>query len=501
MNLKKQISKTGSDGLCQINVRVDVSRTNRPRLKTGIFIHPELWDESKERIKLPKRGRASAGSLEEATRAELKLNAYCLTLSQLINAATGIIEVNKAFIDRVFSLMNAGFLTKIDSYADIEEAETRLKASKRSSSGIQNPFAEEESEEADATDHTLLKSYESTDFYRLILLYCKRHNLAESREKCYRVLARQLRRFELYIQATSSSLFSLSYDDMTNDDVENFRIYLRDEHRLVKRYPRLYKKIFAEAPQTESKKFKTIKVEERSNNYITSLLKKLATVFHWLQETGATANDPFKGFDFGSVLYGHPIYIKKEERNLIAEYDLSDEPLITQQQRDIFIFQSLVGCRVGDLLTLTEANISGDVLEYVPNKTSGNAEQVKVRVPLNPTALQLINKYKGVDKKGRLFPFIAAQNYNEHIKVVFRKCGVTRIVQVRNPRTGKYESKQICDIASSHMARRTFIGVGYKLTHDPNIIGKMTGHVEGSKAFTRYRDIDDEDLRSIINQI
>ena len=45
-------------------------------------------------------------------------------------------------------------------------------------------------------------------------------------------------------------------------------------------------------------------------------------------------------------------------------------------------------------------------------------------------------------------------------------------------------------IASSHMARRTFIGNIYKLVKDPNLVSALTGHVEGSRAFTRYRTID-----------
>ena len=45
-------------------------------------------------------------------------------------------------------------------------------------------------------------------------------------------------------------------------------------------------------------------------------------------------------------------------------------------------------------------------------------------------------------------------------------------------------------VASSHMARRTFVGNIYKHVKDPNIISSLTGHVEGSKAFCRYRDID-----------
>ena len=51
------------------------------------------------------------------------------------------------------------------------------------------------------------------------------------------------------------------------------------------------------------------------------------------------------------------------------------------------------------------------------------------------------------------------------------------------------------------MARRTFVGNTYKMTKDPNIIGMMSGHALGSKAFARYRDIDDEDLLEVVEKI
>ena len=48
----------------------------------------------------------------------------------------------------------------------------------------------------------------------------------------------------------------------------------------------------------------------------------------------------------------------------------------------------------------------------------------------------------------------------------------------------------INEVASSHMARRTFIGNIYELVKDPNLVSALTGHAEGSRAFNRYRDID-----------
>ena len=82
-------------------------------------------------------------------------------------------------------------------------------------------------------------------------------------------------------------------------------------------------------------------------------------------------------------------------------------------------------------------------------------------------------------------------------------CGKTSGIslQVRNSTTGETEIKRICDVASSHIARRTFVGAAYKVVKDPNIVGKMSGHVEGSRAFNRFRQIDDDILRETINEI
>ena len=47
-------------------------------------------------------------------------------------------------------------------------------------------------------------------------------------------------------------------------------------------------------------------------------------------------------------------------------------------------------------------------------------------------------------------------------------------------------------VATSHLARRTFVGNLYRQIKDPNIIASMSGHKEGSRAFARYRAIDDQ---------
>ena len=66
---------------------------------------------------------------------------------------------------------------------------------------------------------------------------------------------------------------------------------------------------------------------------------------------------------------------------------------------------------------------------------------------------------------------------------------------------GEDELVPIDTVASSHLARRTFIGNAYFKVSDPNLIGRMSGHVDGSRAFKRYRNIEDETLKSVIDLI
>ena len=98
-----------------------------------------------------------------------------------------------------------------------------------------------------------------------------------------------------------------------------------------------------------------------------------------------------------------------------------------------------------------------------------------------------------------LLPFISEQKYNEAIKEMFRLAELTRMVTIINPTTSKIEQKSLDKVASSHIARRTFIGNLYKQVKDPNLVGSLSGHKDGSKAFARYREIDEDMKKDLVN--
>ena len=72
-------------------------------------------------------------------------------------------------------------------------------------------------------------------------------------------------------------------------------------------------------------------------------------------------------------------------------------------------------------------------------------------------------------------------------------------VVVYNPTTSEQEIRPLNEVASSHLARRCFVGNLYKQVKDPNLVGALSGHKEGSKAFNRYRMIDEETNRQTMS--
>jgi len=334
--------------------------------------------------------------------------------------------------------------------------------------------------------------------------------ISSSHVKDIRCAARVALRFEMFKRETENKAFSFSVDKVTKDDIEDLISYFKNESALQSEYPEIFKRILAAYPNGKGKIGN--KIQQRSNNTLVKKMEQIRSIFNFAVEKEYIKENPFNGINLGKESYKtEPIYLTLEERDTIASADLQSlcknnktHVHELELQKDIFIFQCYVGCRVSDLMRFTPDNITANkgiqILAYTPQKTA-NETEIHARVPLHPKALALIEKYKGVDLKGRLFPCISAQKYNKDLKRIFSICEITRKVEVINPKTGEIEFKPLNEIASSHLARRTFIANLYTKVQDPTLIGKMSGHIEGSKAFTRYRKIEDETLNGVINLI
>ena len=204
-----------------------------------------------------------------------------------------------------------------------------------------------------------------------------------SRTKHYRVLMRIILRYTEYVRLSQPKQSKYVFDvkSITTEDLNAIYDYIVREYKIVEEYPG----ILEAQPETR-------KINQRGGNTITGIMKNFRAFFNWCQKEGYITKNPFNEFEKGEgERYGTPIYLTKEELKQLYAADFSDNPSL-EVQRDIFVFQCNVGCRVGDMMRLTKRDVINGAIEYIPNKTiKENAKTVVV--PLNTMAKAIVEKY------------------------------------------------------------------------------------------------------------
>lgn len=326
----------------------------------------------------------------------------------------------------------------------------------------------------------------SPSFFEIFSKFVSSREISVSRQRHLNVINRILQRYELYRQLLQPK-FELILDGIDEPMLHDLEDYIKNEHELLKKFPRIIEQV----PESRNP-------GERGQNTVNGYFKKLKTFYIWAINEGLTRNDPFRKFKIAQDVYGSPYYITIEERHQIENADLCQYPRL-EVQRDIFVFHCCIGCRVSDLRSLTTANVINGEVHYIARKTK-SGHPLTIKVPLNQTALAILERYADSNRK-KLLPFISDQKYNDAIKEIFTLAGVTRNVVVRNSLTGEQEIRPINEIASSHMARRTFVGNIYKKFKDQSLVSELSGHAPNSQAFARYREVDEEMKREMVSAI
>lgn len=397
-------AKVNDNGKSEIMLRLSLSKNDKIRIKSGIFVSASRFKDGTF-IK-PRANQQELAELRDAEDRLISLERFLIGLSE----THPLNELTKDFIAH-----------EIDKWRNPEKyAPKEVKAKQR-------PFDE------------------------IIDEYLAQKQLSEPRERHYRVLQRALHRFELYQRKTMKKAYKFSFDTFTTEELYAFESFLRAEPELYDKYPDIYI-VF---PSITNKQHKVKRPKQRGGNYMATFIKRFKALFNWCRAQGVTTNDPFVRYNPTSVeTYGTPIYIKDEEVLHLADFDFSHNKHL-DTQRDIFIFQCCIGCRVGDLMKMTPANVINGGIEYIASKTADERPET-IRVPLSDRAQFIIDKHHEEVQDGRLLPFISQQKYNEAIKEIFEAAGITRLVTRLNPTTGVEEQVPINTIASSHMAKQNF---------------------------------------------
>lgn len=332
--------------------------------------------------------------------------------------------------------------------------------------------------------YNLVQEEKPKTFFDVYDLFVASYRGTERMKQHYRSVKRILQRYELYTQKTIPS-FTFTFESIDPELLRDIESFIHIEHTLFEKHPDIYIAVPDSRPP-----------KQRGRNRTNKILRYLRTVVLWAMKEKQTSINSIPKFNIEQDVYGTPYYISIDERNTLYQKDLSEQPELAIQ-RDIFVFHCLIGCRIGDLLKMKKNSIIDNAVEYIPRKTK-EGRPVTVRVPLNTTAKEILNRY-AKNEGDSLLPFIAEQEYNYAIKDMFAAAKLTRMVTVINPTTGNEEKRPLNEIASSHLARRTFIGNLYKKVKDPNLVGSLSGHKEGSRAFARYREIDEEMKIDLVN--
>lgn len=242
-------------------------------------------------------------------------------------------------------------------------------------------------------------------------------------------------------------------------------------------------------------------VHRRSLNYVANEFKYIRAFWNWIMKVQkCRVEDIFENFNRDQSVYGTPYFFSREDTHKLFKADFSSRPALGVQ-RDIFVFQSLVGCRIGDLTRLKKSNvINGEYLQYIAGKTRNRSGRL-VTVPLHPIAKTILDRYKDMDDD-RLLPFISDKNYNEAIKDFFKIVpSLDRIVTILDPVTRLEKQVKLSEVASSHMGRRNFCGNLYEAGFRDADIVSMSGHSEGSRAIARYRKVSDQQKQRMIKKL
>jgi len=295
------------------------------------------------------------------------------------------------------------------------------------------------------------EKYKSAEpFFKLYDKFVTQKDIGKTSKQHYLSLRERLLRFELYMREVKGNrLFRLNIHTFSVDDFLEFSDYVINEYNFTKLYPKLFEAV----PFSKYCKPRPMGVNSMigSQHYLHSFLK-------WCYSHQLTTNHSYMLFDIKTRNYGTPYFLTKEERDTLAACDFFETafPEKYDMERDTFIFQCLVGCRISDLRSMTRDNIHGGFLEYIPKKTMKHDART-VRVPLIPQALALLDKYKGRKfKDGGLFHFYQFTCYEEDLKKIFKIAGLDRMVTVKDSLTGKEAQKPLYLLASTHLARFIF---------------------------------------------
>lgn len=229
------------------------------------------------------------------------------------------------------------------------------------------------------------------------------------------------------------------------------------------------------------------------DNYVGANFKTIRSFFNYLN----------KELSLGVGDFHKLFYVRREE---IAIFPLLPEELNylvydsdfaqtlkprMREVKDFFVFGCTVALRFSDLVNLKRSNLrslNGQYYLAVQSKKTNTDSLVK----LPPYAAAIADRY--ARKRNKLLPKFNKVNLNKFIKRLLEQAGFCHEVNITRNRRGvpveqKNEHKKalrFCDVATTHVMRRTAITTMLSLGVPEQVVRKISGHSAAGKDFYRY---------------
>ncbi|WP_282123344.1 site-specific integrase [Algibacter mikhailovii] len=170
--------------------------------------------------------------------------------------------------------------------------------------------------------------------------------------------------------------------------------------------------------------------------------------------------NPFSSFQF-SFEKSTRTFLDLDELQAIENYNTNIERLSIV--KDLYVFSCYTGLAYIDIMNLTQDNVVLGIDGGYWITTKRQKTNIEVKVPLLPSAENIINKYRlhvRIIGANKLLPTISNQKLNSYLKELADHCGITKNL-------------------TFHMARHTF-ATTVTLTNGVPIesVSKMLGHTK-----------------------
>ena len=220
-------------------------------------------------------------------------------------------------------------------------------------------------------------------------------------------------------------------------------------------------------------------------------LRNIRTVFNFAIDEGITNNYPFRKFKIKKQETAKRSLTVEQLRTL-ASYDCDS---YQERYRDLFMLDFfLIGMNIGNLLMLTEDNISNGRIEYYRNKTNK-----LVSVKITPQAQEIINKYRGKQYLLNIMDnYSYYRSFVKRMNVALKQIGTT----TRSGLGGRKNREPLFPNISTYWARHTWATIASELDIPIDTISAALSHSVSNSVTSTYikfniKKVDDANERVI----